>query len=551
MGLHDQPAYQVSDDEIKRESMFREVLKEVNAVRDYLDWLVEEGAAAAAEDAAAENGGEAAGGKTFADVLAERASAAAEGGEVELFGGGGDAPASSEAPKDTEYRPSLRSDLGSSVLLTGTVDPGLLSVLNNNFFGRESVPNFQFSTIKALVDDVAGAKKRAIGREARYGGLLDKLVVEEASGALPSAEELGGATCWIAEVTAGEAKQLLPQMAALASGASELENLVVMVTGSSGTVEGWDAVKSSAEAGSFKATLLSVGDLYDGGSAGGFCHVGRLGEDLTPAEGRTAKLSKAKAYQLLAHLLALDCASNVELAAYEYTTEVLEKVVVPYGEGEFAERDDEGKELPDEQKDVKMEQRMVRAVREAGFTPVMELDVLVGRGLAAYKAYLDNPPNRESSISASKSARDKEDEKIMAMLEADIAKSDARKAAEAEEAKRIEIEGIAREWCIKEYSLRMLGGILDEGTSEQDFTVAVWGEALEAAEETYERIRSDEYKKELERSDRARADATNKLFWEGMSPELRKRRELMVEKVKRQYMDLLSEEELERIILNE
>ncbi|KAL7536193.1 hypothetical protein ACHAWF_005397 [Thalassiosira exigua] len=388
VGLHDQPAYQVSDDEIKRESMFREVLKEVNAVRDYLDWLVEEGAAAAAEDAAAENGGEAAGGKIFADVLAERASAAAEGGEVELFGGGGDAPASSEAPKDTEYRPSLRSDLGSSVLLTGTVDPGLLSVLNNNFFGRESVPNFQFSTIKALVDDVAGAKKRAIGREARYGGLLDKLVVEEASGALPSAEELGGATCWIAEVTAGEAKQLLPQMAALASGASELENLVVMVTGSSGTVEGWDAVKSSAEAGSFKATLLSVGDLYDGGSAGGFCHVGRLGEDLTPAEGRTAKLSKAKAYQLLAHLLALDCASNVELAAYEYSTEVLEKVVVPYGEGEFAERDDEGKELPDEHKDVKMEQRMVRAVREAGFTPVMELDVLLGRGLAVSFRFL-------------------------------------------------------------------------------------------------------------------------------------------------------------------
>jgi hypothetical protein len=43
----------------------------------------------------------------------------------------------------------------------------------------------------------------------------------------------------------------------------------------------------------------------------------------------------------------------------------------------------------------------------------------------------------------------------------------------------------------------------------------------------------------------------NKLFWNGMDPLLRKKREKMVEKVKKQYMDLLSEEELEAIILGE
>jgi hypothetical protein len=45
------------------------------------------------------------------------------------------------------------------------------------------------------------------------------------------------------------------------------------------------------------------------------------------------------------------------------------------------------------------------------------------------------------------------------------------------------------------------------------------------------------------------AGIEDKLFWEGMPPLIRKKREKMVEKVKKQYMDLLSEEELEKIIL--
>merc|ERR1712127_1052950 len=125
------------------------------------------------------------------------------------------------------------------------------------------------------------------------------------------------------------------------------------------------------------------------------------------------------------------------------------------------------------------------AMRETGFTQVMELDVLVDKGLAGYKEYIANPPNKENAFAARRSARDEEDAKIMAILDAEIAASDARKKDEAEKQKTIEIEGIAKEWAIKEYSLRMIGGDLDDAVTEKEFMVSAWDEALAEAERTY------------------------------------------------------------------
>jgi len=521
--------------------MFIQVMREVNTAKEYLNWLVEE------SGASAEDEGE--GGKTLGDVIADTAA----GGEVELFGGGGDAPPASEK-KETVYQPAMRNDLGSTVLLTGTVDATILNILNNNFWGQDSVPNFEFTTIKALVDNVPAAKKKAISREARYGGLLDKLSIEEASGTLPSTEELAGVSSWIVQLSSEEAGATLPKIADLAKGSADLNNIVVLVTSASGEVEGWDAVEAASLGGdAFKCTLLSVGEIYDGGKEGGFYHVGPVGEEspmVTPES--PPKLTRKKAYQLAAHALALDCTVGKALTAYEYPLSAMQAVATPYLEGELAIRDDDGEEVVDEMKDVKMEGRVIQAVREAGFTQVMELDVLVGKGLEAYKEYIANPPvPRETSWSEKKTARDEEDKRILALLEAETAKSEAKKKAEAEEARRIEVEGIANEWAIKEYTLRMLGGDLDDSVSEKDFVISSREEALAEAERTYERIRSDEYIKEKKKEEKAKAGSENKLFWDGMPPTLRKKREVMVEKVKRQYMDLLSEEDLERIILSE
>ena len=386
--LHEQPASQISDEEIQKERQFLQVVREVNMAKEYMDWLIEEsgdgggGAAAAAAEESTEES---------TPVAAETSAA----NDIELFGGGGDAnPSSTTEEKQTVYQPSLRSDLGSTILLSGTVDATLLSILNNNFFGQDNVPNFNFSTIKALVKDVALTKKRAISREARYGGLLDKLVIQEAtndsSSVLPTPEELGGVTSWIVQLSLGDdTSDNLTQIAKLAQGSNELTNVVVLVDGMASTkniVEGWETVMDVSDHGSaFKCTLLAIGELHDGGNDGGYYHVGALegggGGTASPDTIDAPKLSKKKAYQLVAHALALDSTANASLMAYEYPTVALQAVVSPYAEDDYAIRDEEGNEKVDEYKDIKMEGRMIQAMRELGFTQYSELDVLVGKGI--------------------------------------------------------------------------------------------------------------------------------------------------------------------------
>ena len=96
----------------------------------------------------------------------------------------------------------------------------------------------------------------------------------------------------------------------------------------------------------------------------------------------------------------------------------------------------------------------------------------------------------------------------------------------------------------------MLAGDIEDSVSEKDFMISVWDEALKEGAKAYEYIRSDEFAKQ-KKEKKAVANVEDKLFWDGMPDDMRKMREKMIEKVKNQYMDLLSEEELERIILSE
>ena len=407
VGIHEPSASAAADENfVRKEMSFRQVLREVGEARDYLDWLVVESSSSSSVDAKADD---AEGG---AAAEAAPVAGAASDVVVELLGGGAPAPpAGDSTPPATVYGPSLRSDLGSSVLLSGFTDlhPALLSVLNNNFFGAESVPNFDFKLIRALVPDVGAAKKRAIGREARYGGLLDKLVVEPCTGELPSPAELGGASSWIVQVpSASDAESVLQRVASLARDSASLKNVVVVVVGTAtaaavgthddtstmaGVKAGWEAVMEASGGGdAFRCTMLAVDGIYDGGDGGGYYHVDPLfGEDAVdrnpPSSSSSSstprKISAKLAYRLLAHSLALDCTSGQALAAFEYATDEVESLSMPIGEGEFAIRDDAtGEEVPDAYGDVKTMGRLLQAMRGAGFTPVMELDVLVGKGLA-------------------------------------------------------------------------------------------------------------------------------------------------------------------------
>jgi hypothetical protein len=154
-------------------------------------------------------------------------------------------------------------------------------------------------------------------------------------------------------------------------------------------------VEMSDGGNAFRCNMLAVDGMYEGSDGGGYYHLEPLFLDhpssssnalLTSSmlsSSSSRRLSAKLAYRLLAHSLALDCTSGKALAAYEYAPEEVESLLTPCAEGEFAMRDDTtGEEVPDVHGDVKLAGRVIQAMREAGFTPVMEMDILVGRGLA-------------------------------------------------------------------------------------------------------------------------------------------------------------------------
>ena len=54
----------------------------------------------------------------------------------------------------------------------------------------------------------------------------------------------------------------------------------------------------------------------------------------------------------------------------------------------------------------------------------------------------------------------------MAILEEESAKRRAAEDAKAAEKREVDVEGIAKEWATKEYTLRMLNGDIDDSLSE-------------------------------------------------------------------------------------
>ncbi len=103
-----------------------------------------------------------------------------------------------------------------------------------------------------------------------------------------------------------------------------------------------------------------------------------------PPGGISAKL----AYCLLTHSQALDCMLGMALTAHDYATDKVESLLRPVVEGEFATftaaAGEGGQGVPPEYPygNIKMAGRLVQAMRGADFAPVMELDMLVGKGLA-------------------------------------------------------------------------------------------------------------------------------------------------------------------------
>ena len=319
---------------------------------------------------------------------------------------GGMTTVSSPTVNLPSYKPSLRTDLGNTILLTGTYHPGLLRALNNNDFGNRSdggggesgdlIPNFQFEKIILSIqgEDMAKeAKKRVISREARYSGLLNKVVIEAEENYLPNVQRMEGVSSWIVRLDAGETAEMLPKVAELAKSAETLKNVIIIVEGmasmTSDNIDGWDVLLAED---SFQSTLFAVGELYDEGDAGKFYHIGNYQAgpssaiELTNDDAKSPKMLRGDAYFTLANLLALNVSANKALVAYEYSPTTMETVRSSIEEAKkvIKEGETEPTDAPDDDdvwKGVKYTDRLVRAMREMGFSRLGELDVLLARGV--------------------------------------------------------------------------------------------------------------------------------------------------------------------------
>ncbi|KAL3783628.1 hypothetical protein ACHAWO_001246 [Cyclotella atomus] len=482
-------------------------------------------------------------------------------GDVGLFGGSAMATSTSPTVNLPSYKPTLRSDLGKSILLTGTYHPSLLRALNNNDFGsRDSegggesgdlIPNFQFERIILSVhgeEAAKEAKKRVISREARYSGLLNKVVIEAEETLLPVKERLEGVSSWIVRLDAGETAEMLPQVAELASGVAELKNVIVIVEGvdsMAGTVEGWDGLLQSG--GNFKPTLLAVGELYEEGPAGKFYHIGTfMGDDkssieFTNADAVAPKMLRSEAYLTLANLLALDVTSNKALGAYEYSPESI-KTIHESIEDRKKILNQETKEIVDapqndEWKAVKYANRIVRAMRETGFSRLAELDVLLDKGVDAYLDFLEAPPKKRKTDGEDQSKWDKVDADIMAKLAKDTAEIEARREEEAEMKKKIAIKDMAYDWATQEYEMELVNGsITEDKYSKAEFFKKIWPRAMAEGEKLYKYVNTSTYKEKMKQRAKPREQKSD-YFWKGMDPKEKKLREKILKRVTDQYLE--------------
>ena len=206
----------------------------------------------------------------------------------------------------------LRTDLGTTVLISGfdPTDPSSTEILD--FLNSEDSPHFTYSKIVAHVEDAKVAKKRLIGRNARYTGLLDKLSFSEGASPIPTAEQLAGVSSWVAHVGGGDVARVA-DIADAAEGAESVKNVAIMVSGATGV--GGGALRDAenmlkSKATTFAYTLLVVPEWNDEPEA--LCAFGIV--NATDVEGSPfgtgETFSREESLRIITECLAIDKAAG-------------------------------------------------------------------------------------------------------------------------------------------------------------------------------------------------------------------------------------------------
>lgn len=350
-----------------------------------------------------------------------------------------------EAPESVAAKKNLD---GGAVLVSGWVntrertDQTVFDLLNH----EESA--MKFDRIVAFVDDVKFARKRLLSRSARYTGLLDKLDFVGASepSALPTVEQLEGVTHWVVNVENGDLERVEAVAALCAAAPDTLENVSVLLTGAASL----DVSKSNAAVKSLSASgktfsVVAVGDIKETAEGSMPYDIENFGtEGGVVPEGAT--YSRDEGLRLVTECLQLESGTNKALTFTECTsTNTTENIAA----------------------------RLVKGLREAGYTRPQEIDHMIAKGVKGYQEAIDR-------FAAEKEAKENPDPEILAQQQAEREKeyalTEEKEEREAAEREKKEIEKQAKDWARREYIRRSIGGGV--GMTQEEFTKKHWEEAM-------------------------------------------------------------------------
>ena len=261
--------------------------------------------------------------------------------------------------KITHYIRKIRSKvaitpLGPKTLISGfdPADPSASMVLD--FLNNEDAKvYFPFEKIVAHVSDGKVAKKRMIGRNARYTGLLDKLEFSEGETLVPSAEQLEGVNSWVVHVAGGNMEEL-GKVVNAAEGAESVKNVAILLSGAGGMgqkelSEMEEMIKSKAT--SFGFTVVVVpewNDVPEAQCAYGIVNVTDVSESGPFVNGET--FSREESLRIVTECLAMDGAKGRCVVANAF---------------------------PDK---TSVEGMLIQSMRESGFSRLEEVGMMVMNG---------------------------------------------------------------------------------------------------------------------------------------------------------------------------
>mmetsp|Transcript_1039 Transcript_1039/g.2668 ORF Transcript_1039/g.2668 Transcript_1039/m.2668 type:complete len:505 (+) Transcript_1039:302-1816(+) len=343
---------------------------------------------------------------------------------------------------------------------------------------------FAFEKIVAFVDDEKFAKKRLLSRSARYTGLLDKLDFREAAvtGALPVPAQLEGVKSWLATVESNnDLLSRVESIAALASDASDLENVSVVVTNANGEVisaaDRSAAVKALKDTGK-EYTLLVVGKLEDRDEGKHYYKYREFDseDDADALLPEDAVFSRAEAMRMATETLQLDAGSCKALTFSEvYDTNTTEA-------------------------------KLIKGLREGGYVRPQEIDHVLRDGFKLYQEALDeydeiNPGWREGVKLTD--AWWEDPEFLRQLDEAKMKDRGGRPEEKVDEVepkdeRTLEVEKIANEWAKREFFSRSMAGTVDQDLTQAEFIESVWDRALFEGDIKYRQLNGEETDAEAE-----------------------------------------------------